>query len=408
MLIGLAHKAARSPALRTAAALAAGGAGFALGNLLLARHLTETEFGKVSLLLSVIQVGATLGAPAVPTLVNRYRLDATSALFWQCAAGSVLAGAAVTCLMVPFGKFPLSLAAVLGLTITLAALGRVAAAFFQSRQLFGRSLLLTQVHNWLLLASVPVVLLLNDPSAFAVALVVLCGYFMTTVVGWRSASQQLTERNPPLSRKQWLTEGMSVAGFVLANNLLFQLDRLLIGGLLSIRDLATYAVVAAVAGSAFRMLQVGAGYSLAPRLRTCTNRQTAMKLLRGEGILLAGTGLLATAAVLVLMPWLIEHFLAGRYDVPRGMVVAVIGIGFIRTWEAAASATVSALGSARELLLLNLLSWLTVALGSACAAWASRFGLMGVVYGLGAGWCLLALGSSVLAARALARLDSQE
>jgi O-antigen/teichoic acid export membrane protein len=405
MLIELARKATRSPALRTAAALAAGGVGFALGNLLLARVLVETEFGKVSLLLSVIQVGAALGAPGIPTLVNRYRLNATAALFRRCAAGSVAAGAAVAGLMITFGNFHFALAAVLGFAVSLAALGRVAAAFFQSRQRFGTSLVLTQVHNWLVLASVPVVLALSEPTAFAVALVVLSGYLVTTVVGWRAAAQRLTQSTPQLSRQIWLREGMSAAGFVLANNLLFQLDRLLIGGLLSIADLATYAVVAAVAGSAFRMLQVGAGYTLVPRLRTCTNRQTAVRLLRGEGLLLGGTGLVAAATVLLVMPWLIGHFLAGRYEVPQGMVVAVIGIGFIRTWEAAASATVTALGSAQELLSLNVLSWLTVAVGTACAAWGSRYGLMGVVYGLGAGWCLLAISASTLALQALSRLE---
>ena len=57
-----------SPTLRSAATLAAGGVGFGLANLLLARVLPTIEFGVISLLLSFIQVGAAVGAPGLPVL----------------------------------------------------------------------------------------------------------------------------------------------------------------------------------------------------------------------------------------------------------------------------------------------------------------------------------------------------
>lgn len=52
--------------------------------------------------------------------------------------------------------------------VALATLGRVAGAFVQSRERFGVSLLLAQSHNWVLLATVPIVLLLAQPHAVAV------------------------------------------------------------------------------------------------------------------------------------------------------------------------------------------------------------------------------------------------
>lgn len=405
MLIDTARRAVRSPSLRSAAFLAAGGGGFAAGNLLLARLLAPAEFGKVSLLLSLIQVGAALGAPALPLLVNRHRLGPSAALLRRPLLGGLLAGSIVGLLALQLDALDWSLAVVLGASIALAAAGRVAAALFQARQHLITALFLTQIHNWLLLASVPLVLLWQRPRALAVALFVLCGYAVTTVAGWQWAWRRLASHAPlPPPPLRQLSEGLGAAGLALAINVLFQLDRLVIGALLSVQELAAYSIVATVAGSAFRMLQVGAGHSLVPRLRACERRQDAVRLLRGEGMLLAGAGIVAAGLILLLMPWLTEHFLAGRYAVPAGLAGTVIVIGFVRTWEASATAVVNALGSPRELLALTLLAWFAVAAGTAGAAWTSRFGLLEVVYSLGIAWSMVALGASALALQALARL----
>jgi O-antigen/teichoic acid export membrane protein len=231
---------------------------------------------------------------------------------------------------------------------------------------------------------------------------VLTGYCLTAFVGWTSRWNTTTA--PDLSRRRWVSEGMSAAGFTIANNLMLQLDRLLIGGTLSIHDLATYAVVAAVAGSAFRMLQSGAGYSLLPRLRRCTDRDSAIRMLGGELALLAGIGVVAGIAIIILMPWLLEHFLHSRYAVTDEMVLAVILIGFVRICDASAAAAVNALGSTRQMAQLNAFGWLMVLAASAFAVWGSRYGLIGMIYGLGAGWVLGALGSATLAAKVLTRL----
>lgn len=404
MLIELARRGVRSPALRSAAVLGLGGAGFAIGNLLLARVLPEGEFGKVSLLLSLIQVGGALGAPGIPTLINRHRWSVTPTLVAVCAVGASVAGAATAWIAHDLYSFAPVLASLLAAAVVLAALGRVAGAFFQSRQRFGVSLLLTQSHNWLLLASVPLVILLGLPQATTVAAILVLSYVVVSGLGLTRAVSEPRATVAPFAGEGWLPEALSAAGLMLATNLLFQLDRLLIGALLTLQELATYSIVAVVAGSAFRMLQVGTGYSLVPRLRGCKRRSAALRLLAAEGSLLGAMGLVAALLILLLMPWLTDHFLAGRYEVSVGLVLVVIAIGFVRIWEAAMSAVVSALGSTRELSLLSVLGWITVGLSTACAAWATRFGLLGVVCGLGVGWCVLAAGASALAARALSRL----
>lgn len=404
MFIRFARSAIHSPAVHTAAALAAGGVGFALGNLLLARLLPSVEFGKVSLLLAWVQIGGALGVPGLPILVNRYRLDATDSLLRLCAAGSAAAGLIVSGALVVFYGSSAVFALTVAGAVALAAMSRVAASFFQSRQRFGASLLLLQVHNWLVLASVPVVVLTGQPYAMAVASVVLCGYLATALLGWRSALKWPREKAPQLTRRQWWHEGLSAAGIMLAMNLLLQLDRLLIGATLTLSDLATYSVVAAVAGSPFRMLQIGAGYALTPRLRTCPDRAAVLKLLVNESALMLAAGALATALIVSILPWLMVRFLGGRYVVGDGLVIALIVIGFVRMWDALAAAIVSALGSTRELVMLNIMGWLTVAVSTACALLASGYGLLGMTMGLGAGWCVSAAGVSMLAVRILARM----
>lgn len=404
LLVTFARKSTRSPALRSAVGMGLGGVGFAIASLLLARALSGSEFGRVSLLLSLIQVGAAFGVAGVPTLINRHRWSVTPRLLGICTAGAAAAG--IVAAWVAHGFYDLSsaLAWLLAATITLAALGRVAGAFFQSRERFGVSLTLTQSHNWLLLTCVPVVLLLERPQATTVAAVLLVGYLAVTGLGLWLARERPQEPVVPLARDQWLAEGLSAAGLMLASNLLFQLDRLLIGALLPLRELATYSVVAVIAGSAFRMLQVGAGYSLAPRLRSCKHRSAALKLIAAESSLLATMALLSALLILLLLPWLTDRFLSGRYEISSGLVLVVILTGFVRIWEAVMSAVVSALGSTREMTLLSILSWFTVVLSAVCSAAAVRFGLVGVVCGLGVGWCVLAIGASTLAARAWSRL----
>jgi O-antigen/teichoic acid export membrane protein len=396
--------ALRSPALRSAAILAAGGAGFALGNLLLARVLSEREYGTVSLLLSLIQVGAALGSLGLPTLVNRHSLPATGQLFryglWLAAF------AALVCAAVSLFSYRLSslITYMLALTVAAAALGRIAGAVMQSRQRFGTSLLLTQIHNWLLLASVPIVLAAGHRSATGVAAFILLCYLATTYFGWQFAIKDRSATPGTLSLKMLWAEGMSAAGFGLAFNIFLQLDRLVIGRVLSLQDLAAYSLVAALAGSPYRMLQVSAGHTLVPRLRAASSRKTALDLLRHEALLMIGVSVLAAPVLFWLTPWIIARVTGSAIGNGYMLTAAVIVVGFVRLWEGLAAAVVNAIGTPRELFILSVLGWFAIALAFALASFASHHGLVAVIFGLGTGWAAIAIGATALAFGAVLRL----
>jgi O-antigen/teichoic acid export membrane protein len=393
----------RSPALRSAAILAAGGAGFALGNLLLARVLPEREYGAVSLLLSLIQVGAALGSLGLPTLVNRHSLAATGRLFRYGMWLALLAALIIGAVSLVSYRLPSLIAYVLAATVAAAALGRIAGAVMQSRHRFGTSLLLTQIHNWLLLASVPLVLITDQRSAATVSVFILLCYLITTTVGWRSAAK---DGDPgSLSLRMLRSEGLSAAGFGLAFNVFLQLDRLVIGDVLSLQDVAAYSLVASLAGSPYRMLQVSAGHTMVPRLRAASGRTAAVKLLRHEALLMIGVSVLAAPVLFWLTPRIIDWVAGSAIDGGYMLTAVVIAVGFVRLWEGLAAAIVNAIGTPRELFILSVLGWVGIAVAAALASFASHYGLNAVVLSLGSGWCVIALGATVLSARAIARLQ---
>lgn len=278
----------------------------------------------------------------------------------------------------------------------------------QSRQRFGTSLLLTQIHNWLLLASVPLVLMTDQRSAAAVLLFILLCYLLTTGFGWRFAAREQNPTPGSLSLDMLRSEGLSAAGFGLAFNVFLQLDRLVIGQVLSLQDVAAYSLVASLAGSPYRMLQVSAGHTLVPRLRAASSRRTAIGLLRHETLLMVGVSALAAPVLLWLTPWIIRSIAGSELDSGYTLTAAVIVVGFVRLWEGLAAAVVNAIGTPRELFMMSVLGWVAIGIAVALSGFAGRYGLVAVVFGLGAGWGAIAIGATALAFTAIARLPHDD
>jgi O-antigen/teichoic acid export membrane protein len=398
----------QSPALQSAALMALGGVGFAIGNLLLASHLPSEQFGLVSLMLSVIQVGGALCVPGLPTIINRHHLAVNRTIILCWVVGAIVAGIASITFVTTLRPAPPALLAVLALTVAMAGMGRLLAAVLQSHHRLRSSLVLAQGHNWLLLLSVATAFLLPGfANAFAVIAVLLAGYIVSGTWGYW-ATHRLKSHSAIVPARLWWAEGASAAGVMIASNLLFQLDRLLIGSLLSIQELATYSAVAAIAGSAFRMLQTGAGHSLLPRLRACVARTDAIALLKKETAVLMGASVATAVMIAIAWPIVAKHVLHGKYQVSAILIAVIVASGFVRVLEATGSSTVSAIGNARELVLLNWLGWLTVAVSIVGGYVLQRFGLLGVVIALGLGWTVSAIGSWSLTFRSLRHFDARK
>jgi O-antigen/teichoic acid export membrane protein len=391
-----------SPSLRAASFLILGGAGFAAANILLARELPAEEFGQVSLALALMQIGLTLGPLGLEVTINRRGLGASKALLaWSLVAGSII-GAALAAAAAQFYVLTAGLAFWLGVSAAASGVNRVGGAFLQARQQLGASLLLGQVHNYLLLCAVPVVILLDSRDATLVIAFVATGYVFTSVVGWSIAwPAGGPAADPELGLL--LRESLAGLGIVLAMQVLWQIERLVIPRTLSMTDLGAYALVAATAGSPFRMVQIGIGHTLPPRLRACRNLPEIKSLLLREGKVVG----LAVAASVVLVPWLTlwiaQGFLDGRYEVTGVLLVAVVATGLIKVWQSIASAVVQSLAPTGSLIALTVCSWTGVLAGVGCAVYGAQFGLAGVVFGAGVAWFVAGIAASVLAVRTLRR-----
>jgi O-antigen/teichoic acid export membrane protein len=380
----------RSPTLRTVAIYTASGFGFVGANLVLARVLPTVEYGVFTLVIALVNLGFSLAAGGWDGVVNRRHLDAGPELLKRAAGAALLVGLALA--LVSEVGYELSLPLVIAVFVSTVAGGimMVAGAKFQSEQRFGISLALTQSPNVVLLFAALIVVLSNTRDAWVPVSILALGFVLAAAIGWRIL---LRERQGKGTAGSWFSwgEALSFAGLNAAGLVLLQLDRLIIPHVLSVHDLATYGVLAAVAGSLFRVLSMGVGYTLVPRLRAAEGVLERRELIAHEARLV-GAIVVGGAAVIWFVTPLVERWLlAGKYHLAGALVVAAVVSGTAKVVNAFTKSIVSALATPAELSLVNLLGWASVALAVLAAMVGARWGLAGVIYGVAFGWLARAL-----------------
>jgi O-antigen/teichoic acid export membrane protein len=117
---------------------------------------------------------------------------------------------------------------------------------------------------------------------------------------------------------------------------------------------------------------------------------------------LVGAGSLA---IWVVTPLVEQLFLAGKYHLTGPLILAALITGVVKILNAFTKATVSALADTRELAVINALGWVSVAVAVVASAVGARWGLVGVIYGVGLGWLVRAVSAMYYTARHL-RLPS--
>jgi len=390
----------RSPALRASCAYGLGGLGFALGTLLLGRSLPVLEFALFSLVLSLVQLGIPLGSVGLNTIVIRNQLDPDSQLLLKAVLTSSMVGLVLAVFgNTLYGIGPLLLL-LLVVSIIAGAAGLLAAAHYQRKHRFGPSLRLTQGPNFLILLAALVSAASNMNSAWLACSIVAFGYIAFAANSWIRLLAERSDTQNASSHFKW-PERLTIVGGQAARLLMVQLERLIIPMVLAIEDLATFAVLAAIAGSPFRTLQQGVGHTLLPRLRAANSFRERKRLLLIEGATVTCVMALTCAVVWLVTPLLVDWLLEGRYTLAPALVLAALVSGLAKVAAAFGSTVVLAIGSARHLHVLTLLSWGGVALGLAGAVIGTRWGLTGLVYGVGVGWLAQGLACSVLTYRAL-------
>jgi O-antigen/teichoic acid export membrane protein len=390
----------RSPTLRSAAVMGASGVGFAAANLILARQLPESEYALFTLFLALVNLGYALAPAGIETFVVRRPVEFGPEFLQKVLTVTVTVGVVFGVV----GRFGYDLSAPVTLLLTL-AIGAggamaVAAARLQGELRFGLSLAIAQSPNlFLILAALLVVLARGRHASLAVG-VSAAGFVIAAWYGWSILLRERHAKPDRTSEIAW-DEALAFAGVNASGLLLVQLDRLIIPHVRPLEDLATFGVLAAIAGSLYRVLQQGVGYSLLPRLRAASGVAAQRRLLAHEARLVSAIALLGAAFIWVITPPVERYLLAGKYHLAPSLIVAAIVAGVTKILNAFSKASVSALASPRELALVNYLGWASVVLAIAAGLAGGAWGLAGVIYGVALGWLLRAVAAFYVTARHL-------
>jgi O-antigen/teichoic acid export membrane protein len=377
----------RSTTLRAALIFGFAGVAHMLGTLLLARQLPPLEFAGIALFLAFAQVGTTLGMAGAETIVVRHTLAPTRRLLATVMAVASLVAVALAIVSYTAYDTRWPLAAITFAAIVASAVVRVDAAFYQSRQRFRVSLALHQSYNFALLFVALWAGLFALQGATVPCALMTVSFVLMAAWGWRSAVRSSPGARDTAAPYPW-KEAWPILGFGAAGILTLQAERLLIPQLLSVELLATFAVLAAVAGSPFHMLSQGAGYTMMPRLKNSGSPQQCRRNVRNEMLVVGLAAAASAVLVLLLAPWLAELLTAGKYTLSTGLVGAAVFSGWGKVVNGFVSAVVRALGTARDLRSLNVSAWVGLVFAVIVAVPAARYGLIGLVVAVGLGWLL--------------------
>jgi O-antigen/teichoic acid export membrane protein len=380
----------RSPTLRSVLVYGASGLGFAGANLILARFLPTTEYALFTLVIALASLGYSLAPAGVDGIVNRRHLDAGPRLLGRTLGPSLLVGVVFAIIAaVAYQMSPPFLVLLFVSTVAGGAMA-VAAAQFQSERRFGISLSLSQSPNLFLLLAALAVIASNDRKAWLPLLVSAVGFVLAAVYGWWVLFRERAHKPIQETWFPW-TEALSFAGLNAAGLLLIQLERLVIPHVLPLTDLATYGVLAAIAGSLFRVLQMGVGYTLVPRLRAAGSVVERRHLIAHEAKLVTALVAAGSAVIWFVTPVIERWLLQGKYHLGAGLLLAALITGMAKIMDAFTKSTVTALATPAELSLVNLFGWGSAALAIPAAVFGARWGLAGVMYGVGFGWLIRAV-----------------
>jgi hypothetical protein len=383
----------RSPSLRTAAAMGLGGVCFSVGGLILARELPIEEYALLCLVLGIVSVAGNTAPLGLDQVVGRRGIR-LSAPWRRAAFGASLATALAAALFagLVYDLPPALMASVAVITLAL-GLAQSVGAHFQGQRQFGIAIWVVQLFNGTLMLIALVTVLAGFQSAAEV-----CGLMSLLVIiaaagVWRLVPRQGDAGESRLSPWMVRGEALSLATMQAGGSTFLQLERLLVGPAVGLHDLATYGVVAAFVSSPFRLLQAAVQFTLIPRLREARDARARRALLRREGALVALPLAAGSVAMWLLAPPLAHWLLAGRYALSEALITVMLFSGWLKLLNGFLTALVVACAGERRLGMLSAICWGSLGMSVAGAFLAIPWGLVGVLYGIAAGWlvrCILA------------------
>jgi O-antigen/teichoic acid export membrane protein len=376
----------RSASLRTAAAMGVGGVGFSLGSLLLARVLPTQEYGLVALVLGIVAVAGLTAPLGLDQVAARrgIRLDAG----WRRAALGASATTAAAAALIAGLIYHLSPSLMASVALITLALGiaQSAGGHFQGQQHLRTAVWVVQLLNGSLAVVALVAMAVGLRSAGTVCLSLAAMAILAAAGVWWLLRRRegMGDRQPGVWGLRW--EAMSLLTVQACGSAFMQLERLLLGPIVGLHDLAVYSVLAALVSSPFRLLQAAVQFTLIPTLRVAGDARARRAKIAREGALVFVTIAVGSVAIWILAPPLARWFVAGRYTLSHALIAATLISGFIKVLSGFLTAVVVSCAEERRLRLLSFFSWGSIGISVAGAFLTGPWGLVGVIYGIAAGW----------------------
>jgi hypothetical protein len=383
-----------SPSFRVAIAFAFGGAGFAGGNLILARALTAQQYGLVTLVIGLFSVASQIAPLGIDLVLTRSGLKLGTHLRHAVLLASAVSALVTAGVGVVFYKLTLPLAACLFWSVAGAGMSQSAAAHFQSEKQFRASVPLLQAFNWALIPIGVATIVTGDATAVLPCVLMAVASVTAGIAGWVWVIRKDPPSESRMTRVLW-RQAFSLVTLLAAVAIFLNLERLVLPAAVGMADLALFGVLAALVGSPYRVIQAAVSFTVLPRLRDAKSAQQRRHLLWHEALVWTAVLLPGTVAVWFVAPLLAQWLLSGRYVLTAGPMAATLLSGILRVIAAGATATVTAVAPESGVQLLSTGSWLCMAVAVAASFLAARWGLTGVIYAVALGWflrCCLAAG----------------
>lgn len=333
---------------------------------------------------SLIMVGISIAPIGADVILVRRHFVPDSRLHRQVFCTSVLVAAVLVAAASFLYPLPVALLAIIGASVIAGGMKTVAVAYFRSQQRFNAALALTVSTNASLLLASVIGFAAGARNALLPGMTMCLSLALTAALGWRAVKPAMPSANGPTSYV-W-SEGLAAVSFAGAGMILGAFERLLAPRLLDLHALATFSVLATIAGSPFQMLQLGVGYTLVPGLRNAKTAAQRTKVLTHEALVVTATAAAAGLVVWMVTPSVLHWILNDRYSIAWPLLAAALVTGVLKVLSSLAAAVVNALGSGRDLLFISGIGWAAIALGFIGAMLGARWGLTGLVFGVGVGW----------------------
>lgn len=391
----------RSSSVIASGGFALSGAAFAVGNLLLARAMPTDDYGRFSLGLALFIVFSHMAPFGINQLMLRREIDPSPRLLARLLAqGALMATLAGIGAHVAYGLRLIDVL-LIGLAITSGQLLWVTSAGLQKQHRRLAALGSLTAPDWILLA-VGAGALMAPPATATVPLVFYClAVALVGPLAWSAFAAAHRLPMPPTG--SFMTfRALAPLGFIAMGGVLVgQIERLVIPSVLDLEALAMFSVLTSVAIFPFRLVTLGAGFALTPRLVAAPDGAARRQVVKHElqliGFALAGISILVSASA----PYFARWVTAGRYEPDLVLVLAACLIGAAKVAEVLPRAIITACGTERDLVQLSGYLWAGIAasvLGALLGAWA---GLSGVLVGMAAGNLAGATPAMAVAYRAL-------